>query len=305
MVDPGSLSPLTASARNRRWPLALIVGGAILAPLAIAALAAPLVEALLGVSAETIDLMARFAPPSLAHPLGGDELGRDVLARVLRGGRVSLLVGLTAAVVASGIGAVIGVISGYVGGRLDALLMRLTDAMIALPLLPLLIVLAAVDPARLGLGPDLIESQDLGLLRIIVIVALAGWTTVARLARGMTLAVRRADFVRAAEALGAGAARVMARHVLPNIAGPILVATTLAAGNVILMESVLSFLGLGIQPPLPSWGNMLTNAQEVIGVAPALAIWPGLLIFLTVIGCNLLGDGLREAFDPRHGPRRR
>ncbi|CAK0761531.1 Oligopeptide transport system permease protein AppC [uncultured Gammaproteobacteria bacterium] len=286
---------------KRGWPPAAVAGVAILVPLAGAVLGVPLVEAALGITGETIDLMLRFSSPSMAHPLGCDELGRDVLVRLLRGGRVSLLVGLVAALVAGAIGATIGLISGYLGGRVDALLMRMTDAMIALPLLPLLIVLAAVDAGRLGLPVGLFQPEDLGLIRIIAIVALAGWTTVARLARGMTLAVRRSDYVRAAEALGAGAVRVMIRHVLPNIAGPIVVATTLAAGNIILIESVLSFLGLGIQPPLPSWGNMLTNAQDMIWSAPAQAVWPGLLIFLTVIGCNLLGDGLRESLDPRRG----
>jgi len=276
-----------------------VAGASVLTALVVAALAAPLVEAVLHVNAETVDLFNRFQPPSADHPLGTDELGRDVLARLLYGGRVSLFVGLTAAIAAAAFGSIIGLLAGYHGGRLDAVLMRLTDGVIALPLLPLLIVLAALDLRKLGLPPDLLASQDLSLYRIIAIVALVGWTTVARLVRGSALSLREQPFVEAARAQGAGGLRIMAVHILPNLTSPIIVATTLAAGNVILLESVLSFLGLGIQPPTPSWGNLLTNAQELIWSAPALAFYPGLLILLTVISFNFLGDGLRDALDPR------
>jgi peptide/nickel transport system permease protein len=177
--------------------------------------------------------------------------------------------------------------------------MRLTDAVIALPLLPLLIVLAAVDLGKIGVPASIAQSESASLYRILLIVALVGWTTVARLVRGATLSVRERDYVRAAVALGARPLRIMLRHVLPNVVSPIIVATTLSVGYVILTESVLSFLGLGIQPPLPSWGNMLTNAQELIWQAPALAVYPGLLIFVTVIAFNFLGDGLQDALDPR------
>jgi peptide/nickel transport system permease protein len=267
--------------------------------LALAALSAPLVEAVLGIDAERVDLFNRFAAPSATHLLGTDEIGRDVLVRLLYGGRVSLFVGVTAAAVAALIGTAIGLVAGYLGGRLDALLMRLTDAVIALPLLPLLIVLAAVDLTKLGLPADLAGAEDVSLYRIILIVALVGWTTVARLVRGTTLSLREREFVLAARAQGVGPFRIMTVHILPNLASPIVVATTLAAGNIILLESVLSFLGLGIQPPLPSWGNLLTNAQELIWQAPALAFYPGILIFVTVIALNFLGDGLQDALDPR------
>jgi peptide/nickel transport system permease protein len=170
---------------------------------------------------------------------------------------------------------------------------------IALPLLPLLIVLAAVDLGKLGVPAAIAQSESASLYRILLIIALVGWTTVARLVRGATLSVRERDYVRAAVALGARPLRIMTRHILPNVVSPIIVATTLSVGYVILTESVLSFLGLGIQPPLPSWGNMLTNAQELIWQAPALAIYPGLLIFVTVIAFNFLGDGLQDALDPR------
>ena len=277
--------------------------GALLLLLALAAAAAPAIAVLLGADAETVDLYRRLAPPSLAHPLGTDELGRDLLLRLLDGGRVSLLVGITAAIAAAGLGTAIGVTAGYRGGRLDALLMRLTDGIIALPLLPLLVVLAAIDLAKLGLPAALVQSEAASLYRIIVLVALVGWTTVARLVRGATLSLRAQDFIRAATALGATPGRIMLVHILPNLARPIIVATTLSVGQIILLESVLSFLGLGIAPPLPSWGNMLTGAQETVEFAPQLALYPGLLIFVTVIACNILGDGLQDALDPR-GPRR-
>jgi peptide/nickel transport system permease protein len=281
-----------------RHRLALGSAGVVLV-LALAAIAAPMIEAALGTGAETVDLFNRFAAPSAAHPLGTDDLGRDVLVRLLYGGRVSMFVGITAALAAAAIGTIIGLASGYYGGRLDAILMRFTDAIIALPLLPLLIVLAALDLGKLGLPEAFVTSENVSLYRIVVIVAVVGWTTVARLVRSAALALRERPFVLAAHAQGAGALRVMTVHILPNLASPIVVATTLSAGNVILLESVLSFLGLGIQPPIPSWGNLLTNAQELIWSAPALAFYPGILIFITVIALNFLGDGLQDALDPK------
>jgi peptide/nickel transport system permease protein len=283
--------------RLRRRPLA-VASAVVLLVLATVALAAPMVAAWRGIDPNAVDLLQRFEPPSARHWLGTDEIGRDVLLRLLLGGQVSLFVGLVAALAAAVIGTAIGLMAGYWGGRADALLMRFTDGIIALPLLPLLIVLAAVDLRKLGLG-DLAGAEAVSLYRIVFIIALVGWTTVARLVRGAALSVRTRDYVLAAIGHGASAWRIMAVHILPNVASPIVVATTLSVGNVILLESVLSFLGLGIQPPLPSWGNMLTNAQELITTAPWLAIWPGMLIFVTVIACNLLGDGLQDALDPR------
>ena len=276
-----------------------VVCALVLIVLALATLAAPLIEALLGLDAEKVNLLGRFQGPSAAHPLGTDELGRDLLLRLLYGGRVSLLVGLLAALCAAVIGTVIGILAGYYGGWLDALLMRLTDGVIALPLLPLLIVLAAVDLTKLGLPDALANSESASLYRIVFLIAIVGWTTVARLVRGATLSLKAREYVRAAEAMGASGLRIMFVHILPNAVSPVVVATTLSVGNVILFESVLSFLGLGIQPPIPSWGNMLTNAQELIWSAPALAVYPGLLIFITVIAFNFLGDGLQDALDPR------
>src|SRR3981081_3180540 len=196
-------------------------------------------------------------------------------------------------------GAMVGVLAGYLGGRLDSVLMRPTDGVIALPLLPLLIVLAAIDPRKIGIPADTSQSETFSLYRIVVIVALTGWTTVARLVRAETLSLKARDFTRAAQALGAVPLRIMFRHILPNAAGSLVVATTMSVGTLILFESTLSFLGLGTQPPAASWGNMLTGAQELLQQAPVLALWPGLLIFLTVIAFNFVGDGLQDALDPR------
>lgn len=300
---------LLAGRRGRFWRclsghrLAALAGWLLLV-LMLAVAVGPSLGTALGLEGEEVNLLARLAPPSLDHPLGTDELGRDLLWRLLAGGRVSLAVGLAGAFLTALIGTAIGLAAGYAGGRIDAVLMRLTDAIIALPLLPLLIVLAAVDTAKLGLPAALAEGGFASVSRIVLLVALFGWTTIARLVRSAVLSQKERDHVRAARALGAGPWRIAMRHVLPNVASPIVVATTLSIGNIMLTESVLSFLGLGIQPPVPSWGNMLTNAQELIWQAPHLAIWPGALIFLAVIAFNLLGDGLQDALDPRAGPAR-
>ncbi|HTZ78317.1 MAG TPA: ABC transporter permease [Stellaceae bacterium] len=282
-----------------------LVSAAVLLLLSAAVLAAPLLAALTGQDPTLVDLYHRLAAPSLAHPLGTDELGRDLLLRLLEGGRISMAVGIAGAVAAAVVGTAIGLFAGYRGGAADAVLMRMTDGVIALPLLPLLIVLAAVDLRKLGVPAELARSETASLYRIVVLVTLVGWTTVARLVRGATLSLKAQEFVRAAVALGASPLRVMLVHILPNLASPIIVATMLSVGNVILLESVLSFLGLGIAPPLASWGAMLSGAQETITLAPALAIYPGALIFLVVVACNLLGDGLQDALDPRTLSRRR
>lgn len=259
---------------------------------------APAIEKLLGLDANMVDLFNRMQPASDTHLFGTDELGRDVLLRLLYGGQVSLFTGLTAACVAATIGTVIGLAAGYFGGRLDAILMRITDGVISLPLLPLLIVLAALDLEKIGLPDELVNSEEVSFYRIVIIVALVGWTTVARLVRGATLSIKEREFIMAAEGVGAGHLHIMFNHILPNLISTIIVAVTLSVGNVILLESVLSFLGLGIQPPMPSWGNMLTNAQQLIWEAPKLAFYPGMLIFITVICFNFLGDGLQDALDP-------
>ena len=276
-----------------------VYSGILLIVLACISGGSPIWLLVFDLDGQTVDLFNRFQPASARHPLGTDELGRDLLARLIEGGRVSLFVGLTAAVFASVIGTIIGLISGYFGGMLDTIMMRFTDAVISLPLLPLLIVLAAVDVVKLGLPEAIVNSENTSLYRIAIIVALAGWTTVARLVRAETLALRERTYVKASIAQGATSGRIMRVHILPNLTASIIVATTLATGNIILLESVLSFLGLGIHPPLTSWGNLLTNAQELIWEAPHLAFYPGALIFLTVICFNFFGDGLRDALDPK------
>lgn len=268
----------------------------ILLALVAAALSAPLVAQAMGHDPFTPDLFNRFQPASSVHPLGTDELGRDVLLRLLYGARVSLTVGLAAALAAAAIGLAIGLAAAWFGGLIDAVLMRLADGLIALPALPLLIVLAAVDPGQLGLPRDV---PALDLIRIVVIIAIFGWVKVARITRSAALSILRMDYARAAIALGVSTPRLLWRHVAPNLAAHVAVATTLTVGNVILVESVLSFLGLGIQPPTPSWGNMLANAQELVFAAPMAAVWPGLAIFVTVVATNFAGDALADALDPR------
>ncbi len=271
----------------------------LLAAIAAVSYAGPPLGAALGIDLNGVDLLDRLAAPSPTHPLGTDELGRDVLMRLLAGGRVSLTIALAAALAAAALGTLVGLVAGYLGGWTDRALMRATDAIIALPLLPLLIVLAALDLGKLGVPPALARSDDISLLRIVVLAVLVGWTTAARLVRSATLVTRSRDFVRAARSLGAGVPHILWMHILPNVLAPLIVATTLSVGDVILLESVLSFLGLGIQPPLASWGTMLSNAQELITSAPLLAIYPGAMIFLTVIACNLFGDALQQRFDRR------
>ena len=294
-LSPRGRLLLRRFAQNR----AAVASAWLLLALALAAILSGLLQAALGLRSDIVDLHHRLALPSLAHPLGTDELGRDLLLRLLEGGRISLEVGIAGALAAAVLGTAIGLVAGYRGGWIDGLLMRATDAVIALPLLPLLIVLAAIELRKLGLPAELARSEVASLYRIVALVTLVGWTTVARIVRGATLSLKTQDYVRAAVGLGAGPARVMLVHILPNLASPVIVATALSIGNVILLESVLSFLGLGIAPPLASWGAMLSGAQETITIAPMLAVYPGLLIFLVVVACNLVGDGLRDALDPR------
>lgn len=294
-----ALSPGRKTLRRFLRQKAALAGLALLSLLALSALAAPGIERLWGIDPETTDLTLRLAAPSLAHPLGTDELGRDMLARLLEGGRVSLAVALAAALASAGIGVALGMAAAVWGGRLDAFLMRMADGVIALPLLPLLVVLAAVDPEKLGLSNDFAHSDAGNLIRIVLLVTLVGWPGAARLARGTALAVLERDFVLAAKAQGAGPLWVLRVHILPNALAPVIVAATLAVGETILVESALSFLGLGVQPPVASWGNMLKGALEMIWSAPLAAAWPGIAIFLTVCACNLLGDGLARALDPK------
>ena len=278
---------------------AAMLGAAVLIFLTLFAAGAPLYEKLMGVDVNDTDLLNRFSPPSAEHLLGTDEVGRDVLARLMYGGRISLLVGLFGAISAAMVGTLIGLIAGYYRGRTESVLMRITDGVISLPILPLLIVFAAIDLQKLGFSEEFVRSSAANFYRIVFIIALVEWTTVARLVRASTLSLMTREFVLAARTQGASARHILSVHILPNTTSPIIVALSLAVGQIILLESTLSFLGLGIQPPTPSWGNMLNNAQELIARAPELAFYPGFLIFITVIAVNFVGDGLQDAFDPR------
>jgi len=217
--------------------------------------------------------------------LGTDGLGRDVLSRVLVGGRVSLVVAFASVLLSTLIGVIVGVISGYLGGRTDATLMRLVDVALSFPVILLLLVVSAL------IGP--------GLSTLILMIGVVTWARGARIVRGQVLALRSATFIEAAKVIGVSDRRMIVTHILPNTIAPIVVLATFGVASVVIFEAGLSYLGLGIQPPTPSWGNMLTNAQELIHDAPALAVWPGAMIFLTVIACNFLGDGLQDALDPR------
>jgi peptide/nickel transport system permease protein len=220
-------------------------------------------------------------PPGAGHPLGTDPLSRDVLARVVAGGRVSLLVAGLAVLLASTLGTLVGLVAGYAGGRVDAVLMRLVDGVLALPrIFVVLLLLAAWERVPLG--------------ALVLVIGATGWLAPSRLVRAEVLRLRSADFVRAAEALGCAPRRVIFRHLLPNVLGPLVVATTLAVGDVILLEAGLSFLGLGIQPPTPSWGGMILEAKDVMVTAPWSSLFPGLAVMLTVVAANLLGDALRH-----------
>lgn len=282
---------------------AALAGGALLVLLVAFSFSAPLLEWYLGVSAVKADLLSRYEPPSAQHWLGTDEAGRDELARLMRGGQVSLMVGFLGATIAALIGTVIGVVAGYFRGRTDTILMRITDGVISVPILPLLIIFAAIDLRKLGFSDTFVKSGDANFWRIVVIIALVQWTVVARLVRATTLSLLNRDYVLAAKVQGASAFEIMTVHILPNAVSPIAVATTLAMGRIILFESTLSFLGLGILPPNASWGNMLNNAQDLVAAAPALAFYPGIMIFLTVIAVNFFGDGLQSAFDPKSDSR--
>jgi len=269
----------------------LLLGLFLLGGLGAGAILAPFAQVWLGHDPFTPDLFQRFGAPSAAYPLGTDELGRDMLLRLLFGARVSLTVGIAVALGATLLGTAIGLAAAWRGGWLDALLMRLADGLLALPTLPLLVVLAAVDTGRFGLPRGEAASD---IARIVIILTLFGWVGVARLARAAALTQLSLDYVAAARVAGASEFRVLVRHVLPNISGPIIVATALAVAGAILAESTLSFLGLGIQPPAPSWGNMLSNAQEMVFSAPLGAVWPGVAILIAVAGCTLVADGVRQ-----------
>jgi peptide/nickel transport system permease protein len=236
-------------------------------------------------------LLAIYEPPSLAHPFGTDDLGRDLATRILYGGRVSLTIGLLAVTVAITMGTLVGVAAGYYGGWIDSVLMRFVDALYSFPRLFLLILFG-------------VFFRGMTVSVIILVLGLLSWLTTSRLVRATFLSLKRREFVEAARGIGARDGRIIFRHILPNALAPIIVAGTLGVGGAIIAESTLSFLGLGIQPPTASWGNMLNHATTDMGKAPWIAFFPGFFIFLAVISINFIGDGLRDALDPRHVIRR-
>jgi peptide/nickel transport system permease protein len=232
------------------------------------------------------DILAGSVPPGLGHPFGTDQLNRDILARVVTGARISLAVAMLAVALSITLGAAIGLIAGYLGGIVDAALMRLVDGALAIPRLFILLLVLAV-------------WERVPVLALVLLIGATGWFSTSRIVRAEVLKLREETYVQAAQALGARRRRIIFRHLLPNVIGPLLVTATLAVGDVILLEAGLSFLGLGIQPPRPSWGGMILEAKEVLVSAPWAGIFPGLAIVLTVLSANLFGDALRDSVDPR------
>ena len=274
--------------RFRRHPGA-VIGAIVLALLILSSLFAHLSP----YDPEKSDIKNKNQPPSLEHPFGTDGLGRDLMTRSLYGGRVSLSVGLMVVGITLSIGVPVGSIAGYYGGWIDNVLMRIIDATLSIPSLMFLILLAAILRET-----DLPFVKANSVMTIAVVLGALSWPTVARLVRAVFLTVREMEYIEAAHALGASAPRIILKEILPNGFGPIIVESTLGVGYAIMEESGLSFLGFGIMPPTPSWGNMLNNAQAHLTTYPWLAIFPGLMIFLTIISINFIGDGLRDALDP-------
>jgi peptide/nickel transport system permease protein len=260
-----------------------LVGAAIILLLALGAVFAP---HLTPYEFDKLDLANMSATPSADHLFGTDSLGRDILTRVLYGGRISLTIGVLAMSVATTIGTALGMLAGFFGGWVDNGVSALVDLMLSLPTLFILILLGTFFGTKLGV--------------IIAIIGLVRWMATTRLVRGTVLSLKNFEFVLAARAVGASPWRIMLRHMLPNTLSPIIVSATLGIAGAIITESTLSFLGLGVQPPTPTWGNMLREAQEQLAVAPWVTVAPGLAIFLAVMSINFIGDGLRDAFDPSH-----
>jgi len=278
--------------RFRKHRLA-VVSAAILLTLILGVLLGPLVWRL---PIDEIDFTARLQGPSWEHPLGTDDLGQDLLARILYGGRISLAVGFTAMFVAVGLGTFVGAVAGMAGGKFDAALMWVTDLFLSLPQLPLLLLIIYLFRDTLT-G---VVGQELGVFILIVaVIGAFNWMPVARLVRAQFFSLREKEFVEAARALGASRLRLVLRHILPNALGPVIVAATIDVAAAIIAESTLSFLGLGFPPDIPTWGRLLFDAKDNLDFAPHWALFPGLAIFLTVLSINFVGDGLRDALDPR------
>jgi peptide/nickel transport system permease protein len=287
------VSPWAETWRRFRRHRMAVVSLVVLTLMVLAVVLGPFVYT---VSISDIDFTARLAPPSLAHPLGTDDLGQDLLARILYGGRISLAVGLAAMTMAIVVGVFIGAVAGISRGWVDAALMWVTDLFLSLPQLPLLLLLIYLlrDTLKEAFGPEV------GVFLLIVfVIGGFGWMPVARLVRAQFFSLREKEFVEAARALGASTPRQVWRHILPNSLGPVIVAGTIDVAAAILAESTLSFLGLGFPPDIPTWGRILFDAKDYLDIAPHWALFPGLAIFLAVLSINFIGDGLRDALDPR------
>ena len=290
---PRRISPTRdAWRRFRRHRLAL-VSTVVLTLIVLTILVGPL---LWTVPIDDIDFSARLASVSFAHPLGTDDLGQDLLARLMYGGKVSLSVGLCAMAVAVVVGVLVGATAGMSSGRVDAALMWLADLFLALPQLPLLLLLIYLFRDKLT---AILGTQGGVFVLVVPAIGCLRWMPVARLVRAQFFSLREKEFVEAARALGASRLRMVVRHLLPNAMGPIIVTATIEVANAIIAESTLSFLGLGFPPDVPTWGRVLFDAKDYLDVAPHWALFPGFAIFLTVLSINYIGDGLRDALDPR------
>jgi peptide/nickel transport system permease protein len=277
-------SPAALAGRRFQRHHQAVLGLAMLAGLTVVVLLTPILSPF---DPDVVDLSTgRLLAPSAVHWMGTDQLGRDLLSRVLYGARISLSIGFLAVLIAITLGTTIGAVAGYAGGWIDTILMRIVDLFLSFPRLVLLITVVAVFQPSIPL--------------IVVVLGLTGWMGVSRLVRGQVLSVREREYVQAARALGYGPARVLGRHILPNVLTPVIVAATLGIGNAILAEAALSFLGLGVQPPTASWGNIIQSGGDRLIDAWWISTFPGLAIVLTVMSFNLVGDGLRDALDPRH-----
>jgi len=272
-----------------------MVAGAVVLVLAAIGLAAPLISHLVThYDPATQDLDRTFAPPSFQHWLGSDELGRDTLTRLMYGARVSLLVAFLTVGLSLTVGGLVGLVAGHYGKKIDLVLMRLVDMLLAIPSIYLLILLTILAPR---VGPVKLDPSN--PVALAVIIAIVGWGGVSRLVRGEVLSVKHRDFMLATRSLGARDGRLIVRHLLPNVLAIMIVAASLGVGGIILVEAALDFIGLGIQPPTSSWGNMLTNSQVYFYHSLWLIVLPGLAIFLTVLAMNVFGNAIRDAFDPR------
>lgn len=288
-----SVSPGREAWRRFRKHKLAVLSLFVLVALVVGIAAGPL---LWRVPIDDIDFSAQLARPSWDHPLGTDDLGQDLLARMIYGGRISLAVGLAAMAVSVCVGMVVGAVSGMASGRVDGVLMWLTDLFLSLPQLPLLLLVIYLFRNAL--------SKALGLeagLFVLIVLVIGGlrWMPVARLVRAQFLSLREKEFVEAAQALGASRMRLVVRHIMPNAMGPVIVAGTVEVANAVIAESTLSFLGLGFPPDTPTWGRMLFSAKDYLEIAPHWALFPGAAIFLAVLSINFIGDGLRDAFDAR------